>query len=144
MVFATLAPHVWQITQVSTLWADLAERADRRSLFYLLHILCKFFFKLLLARIAHPFLQNSATCIEQINFRLVDKSQCLLKILSPWIVGIQIGKLDLAEILCFEPMNHGRHRLTGRSGKAEKLDELHSARCQANSGRIGRFEIWSA
>jgi hypothetical protein len=40
------------------------------------------------------------------------------------IVGIQINKIDPAEILCFEPMNHGRHCAAGASGKAEEFYEL--------------------
>ena len=89
-----------------------------------MQILSKHFFKVCLRGKSYPLLQNVSLGIKQVDFRLVEKAQSSLEIGGSRIVGVQIGELDPAEILCFEPMDHGRHRAAGASGKAEEFDEL--------------------
>jgi hypothetical protein len=58
-------------------------------------------------------LQNVSIRIEQIDLGLIVKTERTLKITSAGIVGIEISELYLAKVLCFEPMNHGRHEAAG-------------------------------
>jgi hypothetical protein len=81
-------------------------------------------FKLFFACKAHPFFENGSICVQQINFRLIVETQGTLEIARAGIIGIEVGKRDPAEILCFEPMDHGRHRAAGASGKAEEFNKL--------------------
>ena len=70
--------------------------------------------------------------------------ECLLEIKCTRVVGIQVGKLYFAEIFCFEPMDHGRHRSACTSGKAKEFQELQSARCQTDRHGVRGMQIRSA
>ena len=109
-----------------------------------MHMLGEHVFELLFRCVSHPFLQDVSLCIEQVHFRLVVKAERTLEIVSARVIGVKIRELDFAEILCFEPMDHGRHRAAGSSGKAEEFDELQSAGCQADGGGVGGVKVWSA
>jgi hypothetical protein len=83
--------------------------------------------QLLLRGEADPFLQDISIRVQQVQFGLVTEAERTLKTVCTRVVRIQEGELDLAEILCFKPMNHGRHRAAGRSGEAEEFHQLQSA-----------------
>ena len=112
--------------------------------FHSLHILCEHALELFCCCISHPFFEQISISVKQVNFWLVIKAQRPLKITREWIVGIQVGELDLAKVLRFEPMNHGRHGTAGTSGKAEELHELELPGCEIDRGRVGGFEVGSA
>lgn len=72
---------------------------------------------------SQPF-KDGSICIKEIEIRLVGEPKRALEGFGHWIVGIEITEFDPAIILCFEPMNHGRHCAAGRSGEAEEFDQL--------------------
>ena len=84
-------------------------------------------FEFLLWNKTHPFFKNLPAGIQQVEFRLESETKDALEIQRHRIIRVEIGELDPAKILRFEPMNHGRHRTAGASGETEKLDQLQSA-----------------
>lgn len=95
----------------------------------LLDMFLKFCCKILLRNKTNKFLQHVSISVQQVELGLVSKSECALECICVGIVGIKIGELDLARILRFKPMNHGRHCAAGTSGKAEKFHQLQLTRC---------------
>lgn len=93
-------------------------------LFILLQIRVEQISKIILADKTHQLLQNIPIRIQQIKLGLVHKTERALERLGIGVVGIKKTKLDLAIILCFEPMNHGRHGAADTSGKAEEFHQL--------------------
>lgn len=85
-------------------------------------------FELVFSHKSDQFFQNIPIRIQNIELRLVGKSELPLKIERAGIVSIQIGKSYAAKILCFKPMNHGRHGAASPSGKTEKFNQLQLAR----------------
>ena len=68
----------------------------------------------------------------------------LLKGLRVPVVGIQIHKIDPAEIFCFEPMNHGRHGAAGTSGESEEFHELQLPGSEVDRAWVGGVQVRTA
>jgi hypothetical protein len=109
--------------------------------FVSLQILGKHFFELFLACVAYPFFQNIPVSVKQVDFGLVVKAECLLKVERARVICIEVRELYFSEIFCFEPMNHGRHGAAGTSGEAEEFHKLELPGSQAHGRRIGSMEI---
>ena len=107
------------------------------------HILSKHFLKLILSLIPGPFMQDFPLRIQQIKTGADAKAEICSKVSGLWIADFQIRKLDLAKVLCFEPMHHGRHLLAGRSPKFKEFDKLQGARGHADRLWVGSFEMRS-
>jgi hypothetical protein len=101
-------------------------------------------FKLFLACVTDPLLKYLPIGIQQVKFGLVVKTQGLLEILGLRIIGVEVGKPDPAKIFGFQPMDHGRHRAAGRSGKTEKFHKLQPTRSQVDGLWIGGMKLGSA
>jgi hypothetical protein len=110
----------------------------------LLHIRCKNILKLFLGLITDPLMQDISLSIDEIETWTIFETQSIAKFFGLWVADFQIGKFDLAKIFRFEPMDHGRHLLAGRSPEFKEFDKLQTARCQFDGGRVGGFEVGSA
>ena len=69
-------------------------------------------------------MENVSISINQIKTWTIFETQCIAELFRLWIADFQIRKMDFAEIFRFEPMNHGRHLLAGRSPELKEFDEL--------------------
>ncbi len=110
----------------------------------LLKVFLELRYKIILGSEANELLQDISFCIKKIELRLVLETERTLKLIGVGVVGIEIRELDFAKILRFKPMNHGRHGTACTSGEAEKLHQLQLTGSQADRGRVGGFEFWSA
>ena len=92
--------------------------------FCLLQVFIEHCSKLIFRDVTDQLLDQVPLSIQKVKLGLVVKTQCLLKNIGLWIIGIQIRKLDFTKILRFKPMNHRRHGAAGTSGKAEEFNEM--------------------
>ena len=88
-----------------------------------------------------PLLEHITRRIQQVEFRLISKPQCTLKISCSLVIGIQVSKLDPTVIFSFQPMHDGCHGTAGTSGKAEEFHQLQPVGCKVDSGWVRGFQI---
>jgi hypothetical protein len=113
-------------------------------LFFLLKIFVEQISQIIFGDETHKLLNHISFRIQKVELGLVVKTEGALEFVGLRIVGIKVRKLDSAKILCFEPMNHGRHGAARTSGKAEEFNKLQSARSQADRCGICGFQVWAA
>jgi hypothetical protein len=99
-------------------------RSHWAAAFALLYILFENLFKLLLGLIANPLMEDISLRVEQIEAWTIFEPQSITEFLGLRVADFQIGEFDFAKIFCFEPMDHGRHLLAGRSPEFKKFNKL--------------------
>lgn len=85
----------------------------------------------------YPLTYDLACSVEQEDVGLVPVAQLLFERFRIWVVDVEVSKINLSSILCFQPVHDGRQRLAGRSPKGEELKQYRFSQSQDNCRRVG-------